>query len=299
MKMCVIFNPMAARGRAAKRLEEIRGALGSEAVFEPTQGPRHAEELALRAAQSGFEVVAAAGGDGTVHEVANGLLRADRPAAAFAVFPMGSANDYAFSLGLKLEDLLRRNGEMRLRHVDVGVVRAENGRERYFVEGLGLGFNGAVTVESRKISWLQGLPLYGLAFFKAVLFHYGFWDMELMIDQEVRRVSTFALSIAIGKREGNLLVAPQAVVDDGLFDYLLAGRLSRFEVLRYLPGLAVGKLPVGHPALWTGRCREVKLRSDRALLVHLDGEFFCLPEDGLLTLDVRILPGRLPVVIGY
>src|SRR5439155_18187988 len=96
---CIIFNPSAARGRARRKLEDLRRVLGPDVDFRPTQHPGHAEELALEAARTGFATVAAAGGDGTVHEVANGLLRADRQDITFAVIPLGSANDYVFSLG--------------------------------------------------------------------------------------------------------------------------------------------------------------------------------------------------------
>src|SRR5258707_10954403 len=97
---CVIYNPAAGRGRAGRRLESLRQTLGQRAEFRPTQAAGHAEQLALEAVQAGFAVVGAAGGDGTVHEVANGLLRAGRSEAALAVYPVGSANDYAHSLGL-------------------------------------------------------------------------------------------------------------------------------------------------------------------------------------------------------
>src|SRR5260370_39476150 len=100
MTICVIFNPLAARGRAPKRVEALRQALGPEAEFRPTKDSGHAEELGLEAARAGFAIVAAAGGDGTVHEVANGLLPPDPPPVALAAFPPGSANAYSYCLGL-------------------------------------------------------------------------------------------------------------------------------------------------------------------------------------------------------
>src|SRR5262245_54024018 len=99
--VCVIFNPSAGRGQARRHLDRLRRALGTRGEFRPTRSPGHAEELARQAALDGFPFVAAAGGDGTVHEVVNGLLQADRPEAVLAVLPIGSANDYADSLGLR------------------------------------------------------------------------------------------------------------------------------------------------------------------------------------------------------
>jgi diacylglycerol kinase family enzyme len=294
--MCVIFNPKAARGRAKSRLEELQRLLGDRADFQPTLRPRHAVELALKAAQAGFPVVAAAGGDGTVHEVANGLLRSGCPQVTFAVFPIGSANDYAFTLGLSLQSGLDRSAAKRVRQVDVGIVRTETGRKRYFVNSLGLGFSGAVTEEARRIPRLQGIALYGLAFLRTLLFRYACPPMEIAIDQEVRRLPTFSLTVAIGKREGNLLVTPQAILDDGWFDFLHVAALSRLEVLRYAPRLATGQsLPADHPALWMGLCHEVRAQANEPLTVHLDGELFVLPPDQVQTVEIRILPGLLRV----
>jgi diacylglycerol kinase (ATP) len=291
---CVIFNPLAARGRARRKLEDLRRLLGADVDFRPTQHPGHAEELALEAARAGFATVAAAGGDGTVHEVANGLLRADRPDVTFAVFPLGSANDYAFSLGQdkKPADVAAAG----TRQVDVGWVRAETGKERFFVNTLGLGFSGLVSVESRRIRWLQGLLLYGLAFLRTICFRFESPNMNIHFDGLARNSPTLSLTVAIGKREGGFVVAPDALLDDGLFDYLHAGGLSRWEVLRFMPRLASsGQLPKDHPQIWLGRCCEVDLESEAPLTVHLDGEFFALPQDPIRQLQIRILPGRLKV----
>ncbi len=292
--VCVIYNPMSGKGRGTRRLEKLRRALGTCAEFCPTDGPGQAEELAHRAAAAGFAIVAAAGGDGTVHEVANGLLRAQAPDVTLAVLPTGSANDYAHSLGLDVNWWSRRDASIGRRQVDVGLVRSGD-RSRYFVNGLGLGFNGAVTWESRRIRQLQGLLLYGCALLRALCFHYDRPVLTVAIDGEPGRTGpTLALSLAIGRREGNFMVAPEAVLDDGLFDYLLVGDLSRWASLTLLPGLFRGHLG-DHPALRKGRCQHVIVRSEAPLIVHVDGEFFCLPEDGVRELEVQLLPGALPV----
>lgn len=285
----MIFNPRAARTRAQGRLEELQQKLGSRADFRPTKRPGHGDELAYRAAEEGYGVVAAAGGDGTVHEVANGILRAGRPNVDFAVLPIGSANDYAHSL-----DLADSGADAC--QVDVGIVRAETGKERYFVNTLGLGFSGAVALESRGIQRLQGLALYGLAFLRALWFRYGCPNMDRTFDGEARTTPTLSMTLAIGRREGSFVVAPQAILDDGLFDYLHVGPLSRWEVLRFMPKLASGgQLPPDHPAIWQGRCKEATLSSEAPLIVHLDGEFFSRPEDNVRQLDIRMLPGALRV----
>ena len=112
----------------------------------------------LRHARSrrGSRKVVAAGGDGTVHEVANGILASGRRDVVFSVWPIGSANDYAYSLGMS--EWWRRGAgtpPTEMLEVDVGRVTAA-GRERYFVCNLGVGFNGMVNGEARKTRWLGG-----------------------------------------------------------------------------------------------------------------------------------------------
>jgi YegS/Rv2252/BmrU family lipid kinase len=292
---CVIYNPAAGRGRAGRRLESLRRTLGDRAEFQATQGPQHAEELAFTAAKSGLAVVGAAGGDGTVHEVANGLLRSGQDEVALAVFPIGSANDYAYSLGLPPEWWLQDGSLERSRLVDIGLVHTPCGRQRYFVNGIGFGFNGAVTIESERIHLLQGVLLYSAALIRALCFRFQFPRLRITMDGATRDEPTLAFSVAIGQREGNFKLAPRAVVDDGLFDYLHVGSVARWEVLRYAPGMITGNLPMNHPAIQMGHCKEVAVHSDMSLPVHLDGEMLCRPEDDVREFEIKILPRRLRV----
>ena len=295
MSVCVIFNPAAGRRRAKRRLARFLARWRSEVEFRPTECAGHAVELAERAAGEGFDVIAAAGGDGTAHDVANGLLRSGRD-ATFAVVPIGSANDYAHSV-------VRQFGECELTDgvchpVDVGLIRGPGGRERYFVEGVGLGLVGQVTIESRRIAFLQGLPLYGLAAWRAISKCPSPPEVELAWDGgESERRTTLMLSLLLGRREGNFLLAPDASLDDGLFDFVHAGPVGKWEALRMLPGLARHGPPKDHAAVRLGRCRSVRLTSPVPLAVHTDGELFCTPEDGVREFEVELLPKRLRVKV--
>src|SRR5262249_43183779 len=146
------------------------------------------------------------------------------------------ANDYADSLRLGA-DWWSLDAPWQVRAVDVGQVRSGPQRQRYFINGLGLGFNGAVTLESRRIRRFQGVPLYALAFLRALWYHYRCPLLRVWIDGRLHQVPTLALTVAVGRREGNFVVAPAAELDDGLFDFLLAGDLARWELVRHLPGL--------------------------------------------------------------
>lgn len=285
--ICIIYNPYAGRKRGSRTLQALRDQWAGRATLLATSGPGDAERLAEQAAHEGYRVVAAAGGDGTAHEVANGLLDSGGN-SEFAVVPLGSANDYAYSVNAAWP------AGQTTHAVDVGLVTSPGGRRRYFVCCLGLGFNGAVTLESRKIRWLRGLPLYGLATLRALWRHYRCSPMQITFDdQPTLTLPTFMLSVLVGQREGSFVLAPRATLDDGLFDYLHAGKLSRWGVLRLLPRLAVSGPPEHHPQLRQGQCRGVRVRTEEPLIVHVDGEFYCKPEDAVRELDIRIIPAGL------
>jgi diacylglycerol kinase (ATP) len=288
--LCVIFNPAAGKHRAATRLEALKRCWGAQIVFQQTTRPGHAIELAQRASADGFRLVAAAGGDGTVHEVANGLLLAGRPEVRFGIIPIGSANDYAFSVAS------HAGGAPGPHALDVGQVRSPDGREKFFLCCLGLGLNGAVTLESRRIKLLQGMALYGLATLRALWRHYACPRMNIQLDAAPAwETETLMFSTLLGKREGGFVLAPRAELDDGWFDYVHAGALSRWQVLKFLPRLALFGPPDDHPQVRQGRCRRVRLQSAVPLIVHLDGEFFCKPEDGIQELEIELLPRALRV----
>jgi diacylglycerol kinase family enzyme len=225
------------------------------------------------------------------------VLEADRPGVVFSVWPVGSANDYAFTLGLT--DWWKRRAERLPTETilaDVGRVTGA-GRARYFVNGLGVGFNGMVTVESRKIRFVRGLPLYTLAFLAAMAKHFARPRMTVRLDDEVRDGPTLALTVSLGQREGGFPVFPRASLTDGLFDTMHATALRRWHLLRYLPALATGTLPADHPLLKLGRAGRVSVAADAPLCVHTDGEFFAVPQDGVRELVAEVQPGRLRVEV--
>lgn len=294
--ICVIFNPAAGRGQARRMIRAIRRQMPRALHLMPTRHPGHAIDLARDAALQGFHTIAAAGGDGTVHEVANGILLANRPESVFAVWPIGSANDYAFALGVKAWWKKGGQPQTQVRAVDVGRVTAGD-KSAFFVNCMGIGFNGAVTLESRKINWLRGMPLYGLATLKALWRHFDQPSLRVSFDECTREVPTLALSVNLGQREGNFPVTPTAVLDDGWFDVVQAGPLSRWHAIKLLPKLAAGTLSASDPSVWLGRCQMATVQSPTPLRVHVDGEFFCHPEDGIRELRIELLAKKLKVLM--
>lgn len=296
MDFCVIYNPAAGRGRAKRLVERLRRQR-QDVELRPTAGPGHGAETAARALADGRRRLIAAGGDGTVHEVANGILESGLMDVEFGVWPIGSANDYAYALGVSGDWPLRLgvHSQLCVDTVDVGRVTGGD-RHRYFVNGLGMGFNSGVTLEAMSIPRLRGMALYGLAFLRAVQRHFTTLPLVVSVDDRRWDEPTLALSVNLGRREGGFQVTPRADLSDGYFDVIHVGAVSRCKALTLLPRIATGTLPTGDPLIRQVLSRHVSVAGPKSLCVHIDGEFFCHPSDGIAALNIELLPARLRVV---
>lgn len=289
-RIVMIWNPKSGRGRAARRLAKIPGGWTDGWEVMASERPGHARDLAREVAPQ-CAMVVAAGGDGTVHEVAGGLLEAQAD-CRLGILPIGSANDFAWSL---LQQLTRSSSHGGvLGRVDVARVVAGDGRVRYFVENLGTGLSGEVTRWSRRIPWLQGTLLYSVAAALAILCHRGY---RIACNGSGSDESTLLMSIMLGRREGGFLMCPDARNDDGLFDLVHARGLNRWGALHLLPRVAIWGAPRQHPKIHRSQATRVLLESDRPLTVHTDGELMLLPEDEVTRLEVELLKSRLEVEV--
>ena len=150
-------------------------------------------------------------------------------------------------------------------------------------------------LRTRKIKRLQGLALYGLATLRALWYRYATPSMQVIIDgQEKVTLPTLMISVLLGRREGGFVLAPQARVDDGLFDYLHAGALSRLEVLRFLPQLAISGPPSYHPKVRQGQCKSLTLEGARAGSTVIDGSVY-----GFSVIAVFAPSASLAVTIAF
>lgn len=213
----------------------------------------------------------------------------------FGVWPWGSMNDYAAAIGCRKSTTVEPDEERPNFLADVGSIQVGDQPERFFVNGLGVGFNGMVTIEARKMQKLRGTLLYTTAFVKAMIKHFHKPELTIQFDEETITSPTLALTINLGPTEGGFRVTPQADLTDGRFDIVHAMNLQRWHLLRYLPNLLFGRLPADHPQMKTRRARRIEVHSTRPLCVHADGELLCVPDDEVFTVNATILPARLRV----
>jgi len=234
--------------------------------------------------------VIACGGDGTVHEVVNGLMRAGAK-AALGVIPLGSGDDFAKMLGSG--DPLERILGGKKRKFDVGTITAE-GETRYFANGMDIGFgaHGARNVASVP-GFLTGLGAY-LAALVLTLVRYPLLEVRVRLDDGPERAITTVMAAIMNGTTfgGSFRVCPEARADDGELDVLIVDALGRLEILGLVPRIMRGE-HAGDPRLELRRARTVRIDSEQPLLVEADGE---IAFSGARRLEIGLLPGALTVL---
>ena len=285
----LIFNPAAGRGRAIRETAavsaEVRRQLGDVAIYH-TDRKGHAAEIAASLRGQGVTVIAA-GGDGTVHEIVNGLVGGN---CTLGIIPIGSGNDFVKMLNLKGGDWRSAVAAIRRGHTlqaDVGKVGAV-----YFPNGVGIGFDAEALIESHKTKHLKGFALYFASVLKA-LRRYRNRTVTLTIDG--RRQTREIFLIAVGNGEcagGGFYLTPGARIDDGRLDVCIARALKLREILLLLPRVVKGK-HIGMPQVEYLQAEHLRIESAQGIPAHADGEL--LGAD-LRELEIELLPAALKVI---
>jgi len=301
MNTLLILNPASGHGLGRKLRPRIERALRDAGVacdVLETSAPGDAVGLARDAAARGVGRVVAAGGDGTVHEVANGLLQAP-PAAdgatrpALATIPIGTGNDFAKLVGvykLPPEEAAKRIAAGRVRVFDVGKVVGE-----YFDNSLGIGFDAEVARQANQATRLSGLAVYVVAVYKSFV---SFRAPTLEVSSTAHRETgpMMMLECSIGRSAGGgFYLTPDADPADGLLDVCLIRKVGLGKFLRYVPRVLSGK-HTGLKEVAMFRTASLRIRStDRPLLLHLDGE---VRAPDAREIEVSLEAGRLRVLVG-
>jgi len=296
---------MAAGGRGAQLEPELKSCLTRAAEerdiqleWTRTQSPEHAIALAKEAAENGCELVVAVGGDGTVNEVVNGLMQArdQGNSTILGVIPVGSGNDFAWLAGVPLDTTAACqhlfDGQTRV--VDLGHICEADGRERYFDNGCGIGFDAIVSLEARRLKWLPTFMVYMVAVLKTLIFHHQAPHFRIQLDERELTRPTMMLTIGNGQRHGGVFfVTPHAELDDGIFEVCITGELSRLGMLAIIPRFMRGTHE-GHKQVQMDRARRVSIETAVPQAIHVDGEIFATDAR---QFEITILPGALRVSV--
>lgn len=293
MSVKVILNPYADRWNAQARRPQLEAALQAAGVdydLVVTAGPGDGITLARTAVEEGATAVVAAGGDGTINEIVNGVLQAsgDGPTLPFGILPVGTANDFyrMADLPLDLNASARVIAGGKTRAIDAGLVN-----ERYFINNSAVAMEPMVTIENIRMKRLSGEIRYVVALIKAIL-KLKAWQMDIRWDGGGYKGPAYLLSVCNSPRTGGFMMAPGAELDDGQFDIVFAPEVSKGTVLNVLVKLTQGK-HIEHPKVTFLRTTQLSLTSEPGTPVHADGEVFT---ESATAVSYRILPGKVSLL---
>jgi len=304
-KVKLILNPMADLGRAWQTADDLRPIAQEykgELTWSGTVYPTHAIELAKQAAEEGYDIVIALGGDGTIHEVMNGLMQVpENKRPMMGVVPIGSGNDFAYSMGIvdnpaqALANALK--GE-NIQLVDVGLITDENGRMEYFDNTLGIGFDTVVTIRSHKLPIFKGFLIYLVAVIQTILLNHNAAKMQIETDTKKWEQDVLMLTLCNGPREGGgFMLSPNSKNNDGKMEFLTVTKLSRGTMFRLVPEFLKGT-HMRFKQVQMGEFKTLKLTSDLPLYIHADGEIYTSFGSNLHKISFEVIPQALRVVKG-
>jgi YegS/Rv2252/BmrU family lipid kinase len=288
----IVVNPASGAGRAARFGPRIQGALDRAGLpFECAESasPGDVARLAARAAARGFRRLLAVGGDGTLHEMLNGLRESGVPLRDCLVTAAagGTGNDWSRAMEVpddpvRLADCMARSAA---RPADLGLADDGRGSTAVFHNVAGAGLDAEVIRRTPRSGPRRAAYLAGLA---RTLATYRPPEFEVVADGRAMSGPRLLALASIGPRcGGGMRLTPAAVADDGWLDLLLLEPLKLAGALVRLPKLFDGRL-AGDPAFHVTRCRAAAIASDPPCGVELDGQLF-----GTTPVSISILPGAL------
>jgi diacylglycerol kinase (ATP) len=289
----MVINPTSDGGRSAALGLEVAARLraqGHEVVNLSDATASSAHDRALAGIASGLDVLAVAGGDGTVNLGVNLCAGTD---TVLAIVAAGTGNDIARALRLPVRDAraassVITNGTVRA--IDAGRMTDDNGLSSWFAGVLGAGFDSLVNERANSWNWPRGRMRYQLAIARELPV---FRPIPYVIDVDGVRLSTKAMLVAVANGPsygGGMMVCPDASLNDGMFDILVVHQISTMELLKVFPKVFNGR-HVGHPAVQILRGRAVRLQA-AGIVSYADGER-CAP----LPITCQNVPAALNVLV--
>jgi YegS/Rv2252/BmrU family lipid kinase len=304
-KVKLILNPMADLGRAWKTANDLRPIaqeFKGDLTWSGTVYPTHAIELAKQAAEEGCDMVVALGGDGTAHEVMNGLMQVPaekRP--VMGIVPIGSGNDFAYSIGVNQKPdraLAHALKAENIQAVDIGMMTDEHGRREYFDNTLGIGFDAVVTIRSHKLPIVKGFLMYLTAVIQTILLNHNPAKVTVEADTGNWEAELLMLTLCNGPREGGgFMLSPDSKNNDGKMESVAVTKVSRAMMFRLVPEFMSGT-HMRFKQIRMGDFKKMSITSTLPLYIHADGEIFTSFGSNLKKASFEILPQALKVVMG-
>lgn len=278
----VIINPTAGANSTHRKWPSINGLLKKTGLafdFQFTEGKGHAIELARTAADEGYNSLVAVGGDGTIHEVANGMLQKSCPArTSLGIICTGTGSDLSHSIGITHDYNLACHNLANPKEItiDVGLVeyhKKDQTLQRYFVNSAGIGFDATVVDSVEKTpKYFGGTIPYLTALLRSFLF-YRNKDISYKIgDHPTQKARVLSLVVANGRYfGGGMHIAPEAKLNDSLLDMIVMGNFGKIELLKNIKKVYSGT-HLSLPKVNVIKDTRIVIESAQKFLLQADGE---------------------------
>ncbi len=302
-KAKVILNPYAGRWLAKSQrgvVENELRAAGIEYDITSTEGAGHGTQLAREAVEQGYSPVIAAGGDGTISEIVNGMLQAsgDQVPPPLGIIPLGTANDLVINLGLPVDiaqsiQVISTGGQ---RKIDIGEVSyGEPSQKRYFDNNSAIGLEPTVTLIQQRMTNLRGILRYVIASVMGIMRNPS-WQIQLEWDAGRYDGPVTLITVGNCPLTGGLYMAPHANPYDGKLTFVYGYMSSRMQMLMLLPKTmqpGPGNY-IEHPNIHEIHAEWLRIRLDSPTPLHADGE---IQTEEATEVSYTIYPARLPVLL--
>lgn len=290
--LLAIINPVSNHGRGKKNSLSVIPALKENFIVDvvESEDKGHIEKISFES--RGYDVLLICGGDGSVHEAVNGVMKRQEEKPILGYLPVGSGNDSARSCGIpfNLKKAVKVINNFKTAKVDVG--RMNN---IYYSNSLGIGFDGLVAkkaYELRNATRLKGVPLY-LKSIKLVLKEWQSFKLRFEADGKlVYEKPSMLAAVNIGRSYGGgFFVTPEAFIDDGLLDICIIEEIPNYQVPFRLPFFIIGKykwMKIAH----TLRAKSVKVKASHEVFAQLDGETYKIKDA-----EIQVIEKALEVIV--
>jgi diacylglycerol kinase (ATP) len=297
----VIVNPVAGAYSTRRKwpiISKILERIGLHFDFQYTEGVGHAIELARIAASDGYRFLVAVGGDGTVNEVANGILYStNTKKTALGIISTGTGSDFIRSVGISRDYATACSAltSSKRLSIDVGVVEYQSKGQtlqRFFINAAGVGFDAAVAKETERLPKFFGGTVPYIAGLLRTMFIYKNKPVVVRVGDEVENHRVLNVAVANGGYlGGGMHIAPEAELGDSLLDMVMVGDMGKFELIKELPTVYKGT-HVNHPKVRMKKATHIAIESPEPVLVYADGELL-----GECPASFWVVPAALSIVV--
>lgn len=299
MKTELIINLTAGGGKPRPHLKTIFKYLKENGFnFKVSYTSHHGEaiELAQKAADKGMELIVSIGGDGTVNEIVNGIMKSKNN-PSLGIIPLGWANDFIKSTDIPSDiiEACKVLARGKIKKIDIGVINSQ----KYFANICGVGFDAEVALLANQMKSkhpnlrILSAFVYVFATVKKLLSPFNYHDVKIKFDGQEIHSKILFIAISNGKiYGGRFKITPEAILDDGLLEICLVKEMGRFKYLSIIPKVFKGT-HASIKGISFYKAKEVVIESSETTLAQVSGEVI----EGQKKFTITLLPKSLKLIV--